>query len=218
MNIFVGNLAFTATEERYGSCSKGMAPWIRSRLMTDRDTGRPRGFGFVAMPDATEAQAAIAGLNGTSQGGRGRGSPLHGRPKRLLPRLEGLVHHALRHGQQVIDQLGQKNVITDFGGFSELVLVRNTVGSFHDAVVIDALGLDEEPLAQLGVLLGFKNFRQAQEVICVTMGDKNALHRLRFSRSRSAEATREIARKELVVAAVNRMTLPAGFDHRPSPC
>ena len=36
----------------------------------DRDTGRPRGFGFVEMPDATEAQAAIAGLNGASLGGR----------------------------------------------------------------------------------------------------------------------------------------------------
>jgi cold-inducible RNA-binding protein len=38
--------------------------------MTDRDTGRPRGFGFVEMPNSSEAQAAIAGLNGTSLGGR----------------------------------------------------------------------------------------------------------------------------------------------------
>ena len=38
--------------------------------MTDRDTGRSRGFGFVEMPDATEAQAAIDGLHGTSLGGR----------------------------------------------------------------------------------------------------------------------------------------------------
>ena len=47
------------------------------------------------------------------------------------------------------------------------------------------------------------------------MGDENALHRLRFSRSRSAEATREIARKELIVAAVNEDDFAGwGFDHR----
>ena len=40
------------------------------RLATDRDTGRPRVFGFVEMPDAREAQAAIDGLNGASLGGR----------------------------------------------------------------------------------------------------------------------------------------------------
>jgi cold-inducible RNA-binding protein len=42
----------------------------RAQIATDRVTGRSRGFGFVEMPDATEAQAAIDGLNGTSLGGR----------------------------------------------------------------------------------------------------------------------------------------------------
>lgn len=40
------------------------------RMMTDRETGRSRGLGCVAMPDATEAQAAIEALNGTALGGR----------------------------------------------------------------------------------------------------------------------------------------------------
>ncbi len=70
MNIFVGNLAFTATEAEVRQLFEGYGAVDTVRLMTDRDTGRPRGFGFVEMPDATEAQAAIAGLNGTSLGGR----------------------------------------------------------------------------------------------------------------------------------------------------
>ena len=41
------------------------------RLMTDRDSGRPRGFGFVEMPDATAAQAAMAGINRRGVGGDG---------------------------------------------------------------------------------------------------------------------------------------------------
>ena len=70
MHIFVGNLTFTATEaevrqvfERYGTVDT-------VRLLTDRETGQARGFGFVEMPNATEARAAIAGLNGTRLGGR----------------------------------------------------------------------------------------------------------------------------------------------------
>ena len=70
MQIFVGNLAYTATEEDVRQLFEGYGVVDTVRLATDRDTGRPRGFGFVEMPDATEAQAAIAGLNGTSLGGR----------------------------------------------------------------------------------------------------------------------------------------------------
>ena len=47
--------------------------------MTDRETGRSRGFGFVEMPNAMEANAAIAGLNGTSLGGRA--FTVNGRPR-----------------------------------------------------------------------------------------------------------------------------------------
>jgi cold-inducible RNA-binding protein len=70
MDIFVGNLAYTATEAEVRQLFEGYGTVDTVRLMTDRDTGRPRGFGFVTMPDATEAQAAIAGLNGTSLGDR----------------------------------------------------------------------------------------------------------------------------------------------------
>ena|SRR5436305_950022 len=69
-NIFVGNLDFAATEssiralfERYGSVD-------RVNMVTDRDTGRSRGFAFVEMTDAAEADRAIAELNGKDLDGR----------------------------------------------------------------------------------------------------------------------------------------------------
>src|SRR5215813_13376130 len=70
MRIFVGNLTFTTTEEELRQLFEPYGLVERVQIVTDRDTGRSRGFGFVEMPDATEAQAAIDGLNGTSLGGR----------------------------------------------------------------------------------------------------------------------------------------------------
>ena len=70
MNIFVGNLAYTATEAELRQLFEAYGTVDTIRMMTDRDTGRPRGFGFVEMPDPTEAQAAIAGLQGATLGGR----------------------------------------------------------------------------------------------------------------------------------------------------
>ena len=70
MEIFVGNLAYTTTEPELRQLFEPYGTVERVNLIQDRETGRPRGFGFVEMPDATEAQAAIAGLNGTSLGGR----------------------------------------------------------------------------------------------------------------------------------------------------
>ena len=70
MRIFVGNIDFTTTEDALHRLFYGYGAVERAQIMTDRETGRPRGFGFVEMPNATEAQTAIAGLNGTSLGGR----------------------------------------------------------------------------------------------------------------------------------------------------
>ena len=70
MNIYVGNLAFTASEddvrqlfEQYGAVDK-------VNLIVDRETGRARGFGFVEMADGRSAQSAIQGLNGKALNGR----------------------------------------------------------------------------------------------------------------------------------------------------
>jgi RNA recognition motif-containing protein len=70
MRIFVANISFTTTEEELERLFEPYGTVDRAQIITDRDTGRSRGFAFVEMPDATQAQAAIAGLHGTSLGGR----------------------------------------------------------------------------------------------------------------------------------------------------
>lgn len=69
-NIFVGNLDFGATEESIRSLFEPYGTVERVSLMKDRDTGRSRGFAFVEMADAQEADRAISALNGANLGGR----------------------------------------------------------------------------------------------------------------------------------------------------
>ena len=70
MNIFVGNLPFTITEDKLKDLFVGFGEVTRTNLITDKTTGEPRGFGFVEMPIQSEAEAVIKGLNGTSIDGR----------------------------------------------------------------------------------------------------------------------------------------------------
>jgi cold-inducible RNA-binding protein len=70
MRIFVANLAWTTTEDELERLFEPYGIVNRTQIVTDRERGRSRGFGFVEMPDDTEAQAAIDELNGTSLGGR----------------------------------------------------------------------------------------------------------------------------------------------------
>ena len=69
-NIFVGNLAFTTTEEQLRNIFEQFGTVDRAAILTDRDTGKSRGFGFVEMPNAEEAERAINGLNGSDFMGR----------------------------------------------------------------------------------------------------------------------------------------------------
>lgn len=69
MKIYVGNLPFSATEDEIRELFAEHGAVRSVNLITDRDTGRPRGFGFVEMDD-TEGQAAIRALDGTDLGGR----------------------------------------------------------------------------------------------------------------------------------------------------
>jgi RNA recognition motif-containing protein len=67
--IYVGNLPFETTEEDLSAQFKAYGELISVALPTDRDTGRPRGFGFIEM-SSEDASKAIEGLNGTDFGGR----------------------------------------------------------------------------------------------------------------------------------------------------
>ena len=69
-NIFVGNLSFGATEDAVRSMFEAYGTVDRVSIVTDRETGQPRGFGFVEMANDAEAERAIAALNGTELGGR----------------------------------------------------------------------------------------------------------------------------------------------------
>ena len=69
-NIFVGNLSFGATEDAVRSMFEAYGTVDRVSVVTDRETGRARGFGFVEMSVNDEAERAIAALNGRELDGR----------------------------------------------------------------------------------------------------------------------------------------------------
>lgn len=69
-NIFVGNLSFGATEDAVRSIFEAYGTVDRVNVVTDRDTGRARGFGFVEMSNDGEGDQAIAALNGRELDGR----------------------------------------------------------------------------------------------------------------------------------------------------
>jgi RNA recognition motif-containing protein len=69
-NIFVGNLSFGATEDAVRSMFEAYGTVDRVSVVTDRETGRARGFGFVEMSVNDEAERAIAALNGRELDGK----------------------------------------------------------------------------------------------------------------------------------------------------
>ena len=69
-NLFVGNMSFQTTESELRSLFEPFGDLTRVNVVTDRDTGQARGFGFVEMPNDDEATKAIAALNGKEMSGR----------------------------------------------------------------------------------------------------------------------------------------------------
>jgi RNA recognition motif-containing protein len=70
MNIYVGNLSFEVTDDDLRQIFSAYGEVESASVVKDRFSGESRGFGFVEMPAKKDADAAIAGLNGTEQKGR----------------------------------------------------------------------------------------------------------------------------------------------------
>jgi RNA recognition motif-containing protein len=70
MNIYIGNMSFETTEDQLRQAFAEYGEVSTVNIITDRNTGEPRGFGFVEMVEKDEARAAISGLNGTELNGR----------------------------------------------------------------------------------------------------------------------------------------------------
>jgi len=83
MNIYVGNLAFSVTQDELTQAFGQFGRVTSAKIIVDRETGNPRGFAFVEMADNNEALKAIQGMNGV---------PLQGRPisvNEARPRVPG---------------------------------------------------------------------------------------------------------------------------------
>ncbi|MCX6645894.1 MAG: RNA-binding protein [bacterium] len=70
MNIYVGNLGYDVSDDQLQAAFQAYGEVESARVITDGDTGRSKGFGFVEMPDKAQAMAATDALNGTMLDGR----------------------------------------------------------------------------------------------------------------------------------------------------
>ena len=70
MNIYVGNLPYSIDRDQLREIFAAYGEVAAARIVTDRETGRSKGFGFVEMADNAQAKAAIDALNGSDIGGR----------------------------------------------------------------------------------------------------------------------------------------------------
>jgi RNA recognition motif-containing protein len=86
MNIYVGNLAYSVTDDELRDAFSAFGEVSRASVIMDRDTGRSKGFGFVEMPDDAQAEVAIKELNEQPIGGRpirvNEARPREDRPRR----------------------------------------------------------------------------------------------------------------------------------------
>ena len=86
MNIYVGNLSFQLSEDDLNYAFGEYGQVDSAKIITDRETGRSKGFGFIEMPNQEEAEKAIEGLNGKELEGRAvkvnESKPREDRPRR----------------------------------------------------------------------------------------------------------------------------------------
>ncbi|MES9869065.1 MAG: RNA-binding protein [Sedimenticola sp.] len=86
MNIYVGNLSYRMTDDELRDAFAEFGSVDSAKIIMDRDTGRSKGFGFVEMPNQSEAEAAVKALNDAEVGGRNlrvnEARPREDRPRR----------------------------------------------------------------------------------------------------------------------------------------
>ncbi len=70
MNIYIGNMSYDTTEDQLREAFAGYGEVSTVNIISDRETGQPKGFAFVEMPTKDEAMAAMSGLNGQEMNGR----------------------------------------------------------------------------------------------------------------------------------------------------
>lgn len=87
MKIYVGNLSYNMTDDDLGKLFNPFGSVAESKVITDRDSGRSKGFGFVEMPDQAEGDAAIKELDGKEVDGRNLKVNV-AKPKEDKPRRE----------------------------------------------------------------------------------------------------------------------------------
>jgi RNA recognition motif-containing protein len=88
MNVYVGNLSYDMSEDDLRAEFSAFGEVDSARIISDRDTGRSKGFGFVEMPNDEEARQAMEALNGKDVGGR-QLKVNEARPKEDRPRRSG---------------------------------------------------------------------------------------------------------------------------------
>ena len=86
MNIYVGNLPYSTTQDDLRDVFSAYGEVNAARIVNDRETGRPKGFGFVEMNNDEEARRAIEALNGNDIGGR-KAVVNEARPREERPRF-----------------------------------------------------------------------------------------------------------------------------------
>ena len=102
--LYVGNMSYDVDSSALGQLFSVHGTVQSAAVIADRDTGRSKGFGFVEMPNDSEAESAIAAMNGQDNGGRTL-SVSEARPKRTSSEFAGMDH--ARTNKTVMPKLGR---------------------------------------------------------------------------------------------------------------
>ena len=97
MNIYVGNLPYSIDRDELKAAFAAFGEVATARIVTDRETGKSKGFGFVEMPNDDQARQAIEALNNQEIGGR-KAVVNEARPREERPRREGGFNAGNRGG------------------------------------------------------------------------------------------------------------------------